>query len=126
MRTNAGRDHQARVMGDTASTGTGAYAPGCWIGLTANSAAPQATDTALAGEITSGTLARAQATYAHTNGTASYTLTKTFTSDQSVTIAKIGVFTAPTGGTMVFSSLLNAVAQMVSGDQIQVTDTITL
>jgi hypothetical protein len=104
MRTNAGRDFQARVMGDTASTGTGSYAPACYIGLTANSTAPAAGDTTLTGEIASGTLTRAQATYAHTNGTNTYTLTKTFTSDQSVTIAKIGVFNASSSGTMVSSS----------------------
>ena len=113
-------------MGDTASTGTGAYAPGCWIGLTANAAVPAASDTVLSGEITSGTLARAQATYAHTNGTATYTLSKTFTADQTVSIAKMGVFNAPAAGTLIFETLLSAPAAMVSGDQIQITNTITL
>ncbi len=126
LRTNAGRDFQARVMGDTASTGTGSYAAGTYIGLTANTDAPAAGDTTLTGEISSGTLARAQAIYAHTNGTASYTLTKTFTSDQSVVIAKIGVFNASSAGTMVFESLLNATATLVSGDQLQITETVTL
>lgn len=126
LRTDAGRDFQARVMGDTASTGTGAYAPGVYIGLTANATAPAAGDTTLAGEIASGTLARAAGIYAHTNGTASYTLTKTFTSDQSVVIAKIGVFNASSAGTMVFESLLNATATLVSGDQLQITETVTL
>lgn len=126
LRTNAGRDFQARVMGDTASTGTGVYASGTYIGLTADTATPLSGDTTLTGEVTSGTLARAQAIYAHTNGTASYTLTKTFTSDQSVVIAKIGVFNASSGGTMVFESLLNATATLVSGDQLQITETVTL
>ena len=114
MRTNAGADFQARVMADTASTGTGVYAAANYIGLTANATAPAAGNTTLTGEIASGTLNRAQATYAHTNGTNTYTLTKTFTSDQSVTIAKIGVFNAATAGTM------------VSGDQLQITETVTL
>lgn len=126
MRTNAGRDFQARVMGDTASTGTGSYAAANFIGLTANSTAPAAGSTTLTGEIASGTLNRAQATYAHTNGTNTYTLTRTFTSDQSVTIAKIGVFNAATGGTLVFETLLNATATLVSGDQLQITETVTL
>lgn len=126
MRTNSGRDFQARVMGDTASTGTGAYAPAVYMALTANTTPPSATDTALPGEITSGTLARGQATYAHTNGTASYTLTKTFTSDQTVQVAKIGVLNAPTGGTLVFETLLNAPASLVTGDQVQITETVTL
>lgn len=113
-------------MGDTASTGTGAYAAANYIGLTANATAPAAGSTSLTGEITTGTLARAQATYAHTNGTNVYTLTRTFTSDQSVTIAKIGVFNAATGGTLVFETLLNATATLVSGDQLQITESVTL
>lgn len=126
LRTNAGRDWQAGVMGDTASTGSGSYAPANWIGLTADGTAPAAGDTTLTGEITSGTLDRAQAVYAHTGGTATYTLTKTFTSDQTVTIRKLGVFTATSGGTMVFTSLLDADAALVSGDSLQVTVTVTL
>jgi hypothetical protein len=113
--------------------GTGVYViaaapPAVWIGLTANSGAPAAGTTSLTGEITSGTLARALATYAHTGGTATYTLTKTWTSDQTVVIAKIGVFNAGpgTGGTIVFETLLNATASLVSGDQLQVTETVTL
>lgn len=113
-------------MGDNASTGTGIYAPANYIGLTANANAPAAGDTTLPGEITSGTLARKQATYAHTNGTNSYTLTASFTSDQAVTLAKMGVFNAASGGTLVFETLLNATASLVSGDQIQVTQTVTL
>lgn len=126
LRTNNGRDFQARVMSDTASTGTGSYAPAVYIGLTANTPAPAAGDTTLTGEVTTGTLARAAAIYAHTSGTASYTLTKTFTSDQSIVVAKIGVFNAASSGTMVFESLLNEVATLVSGDQLALTETVTL
>lgn len=126
LRTNAGTDFQAGVMGSTSSTGTGAFAPANWIGITANATAPAAGDTTLTGEIGSGTLVRAQATYSHTTGVASYTLQKTFTSDQTVTIAKIGVFNASTGGTMVFETLLNATASLVSGDQLTVTETVSL
>lgn len=126
LRTNAGADFQSRVMADTASTGTGSYAAANYIGLTANATAPAATDTTLTGEIASGTLTRAQAAYSHTTGAASYQLQKTFTSDQSVTIAKIGVFNASSGGTMVFETLLSATATLVSGDQLTVTETVSL
>lgn len=125
LRTNAGTDFQALVMSG-ASGATGAAAPANYIGLTANASAAVATDTTLTGEIGSGTLIRVVATYAHTTGTNTYTLTKTFTSDQSVTIAKIGVFNASTAGTMVFETLLNATATLVSGDQLQVTETVTM
>lgn len=126
MRTNAGRDFMAAVMGNPSSTGTGSFAPASYLGLTANTTDPAASDTSLTGEITSGTLARAIATYGHTLGTNVYTLTHTFTSDQSITIAKIGVFNAASGGTLVFAYLLDDPAVLVSGDQLQITQTITL
>lgn len=126
MRVNSGTDYQAKVMADTASTGTGAYAPANYIGLTENTAAAVATDVTLTGEITSGSLARAQAAFGHTTGVASYTLTKTFTSDRTAVVAKIGVFNAATGGTMVFESLLSAVASLQSGDQVALTESVVL
>lgn len=133
MRTNAGRDFQALVMGDTASTGTGAYKPAIYIGLTSDATAPAATDTVLTTEVVSGTLSRAAAAFAHTTGAATYTLIKTFTSDQTITINKIGVFNgagpggaATTSNVLVFATLLNAAASLVSGDQLQITETVTL
>lgn len=125
VRTLAGRDHQAKVMGDNASTGTGDYASACWIGLTENTDAPDENHTSLAGEISSGTLARAQGTFLHTSGTNIYTITKSFTSDQAVEIAKIGVFNAATGGVMAFESTIDPVP-LRSGDQVQITEAITL
>jgi len=125
-RTDAGRDWQARIMGDTGSDGTGDYASATYIGLSANTDSPVASNTTLPGEITSGTLARTQAVYAHTNGTSSYTLTKTFTSDQTVNIAKTGVFNALTGGTLVFETLLGSTANLKSGDTVQIVFTGTL
>ncbi len=126
MRTNAGRDFQARVMGDPSSTGTGAYAAACYIGLSADAAAPSASNTTLPSEITGGTLARAIAAYAHVNGQATYTLTKSFTSDQAVVVRKLGVFNAVSSGTMVFETPLNAQADLQPGDTIQITETVTL
>lgn len=126
LRTTAGRDWQARVMGDPDSDASGVYAPATYIGVSANTNAPSAANTTLPGEISVGTLARAQAAYAHTNGQDSYTLTKVFTSDQPVTLAKAGVFNASSSGTLVFEGLLEEVATMVSGDQIQITVTVTL
>jgi hypothetical protein len=126
LRTRAGRDWQARVMGDPTSDGSGAYAPGCYIGVTANGDAPDIDNTTLNGEITTGTLARAQAIYSHTNGTSAYTLTKAFVADQSVTLRKMGIFSDPAAGTMIFESLLNAISVMTPGDTTNVTETVTL
>jgi hypothetical protein len=128
LRTNAGRDWQANIMGSggAAGAGTGTMRPADYIGLTADTTAPAAGDTTLTGEITTGSLTRAQGAFAHTSGTASYTLTKTFTSDQTIVVAKLGIFNASTGGTMAFETLLNSTASMQSGDQLAITETVSL
>jgi hypothetical protein len=113
-------------MADTSSNGTGSYAPANWIALTADATAPSTASTTLTGELTGGTMGRAQATYGHTNGTSSYTLTRNFTSDRTVTVAKMGVFTASTGGTLAFETMLDTTAALKSGDTIQVVETVTL
>lgn len=129
MLTNAGRDHQYNVQANTAAQPAAAN----YMALTANATAPAGSDTTLTGEITTGGggLIRAQATPAHTNGTNTYTLTKTFTANGSdslpVTIAKIGILNAASGGTLVFTTLLSATATLsVVGDQLTVTDTVTM
>jgi hypothetical protein len=128
IRTAAGRDLQSRVLGDTASTGTGAYAPANWIALTENATAPADTDTVLTGELTAGGLARAQAVYAHTAGASTYTLTKTFTSSDATarTINKAAVLNASTAGTMMFETAVPSPPTLVSGDSLTLTHTITL
>lgn len=128
MLTNGGRDHAlACVYGTSAQPAASNY-----IGLTANSTSPSAGNTTLSGEITTagGGLVRAQATYAHTTGQATATLTRAFTANGSdslpVTVAKIGVFTASTSGTMTNETLLSATATLsASGDSVTVTETIT-
>jgi hypothetical protein len=126
--TNGGRD-----LIHAASFGTSAQpAAANYIALTANATAPAATDTTLTAEIATGGggLIRAQATYAHTAGTNTTTLTKTFTANGSdalpVTVAKIGIFNAATVGTMTFETLLNATATLSAvGDNVTITETIT-
>lgn len=104
-----------------------------YIALTANATAPSAGNTTLTAEITTagGGLLRAQATFAHTGGTATYTLTKTFTGNGSdaypVTLAKIGVFNASTVGTLGYETLLSATATLAaSGDNVAITETVTV
>lgn len=126
LRTLKGKDWMARIMGDPASTATGVYASGTWLAVTEDGTAPADTDLTLAGEITTGTLARQQGIYSHTNGTAAYTLTKTLTSDRTCVLRKAGVFLGAGATDMVFEALLNAVADMVPGDQTQLTETVTL
>lgn len=127
--TNAGRDMISAQVGGTSAQPAAAN----YIALTANNTAPNATDTVLTGEITtaSGGLVRAQATYAHTTGTATYTLSKTFTANGSdvlpVTIAKTGTLNAASVGTLAFETLLSSTATLTgSGDQLVYTDTFTV
>lgn len=101
-----------------------------YMGLTENAGAAAAGDTVLTGEITTGGCARAAITYAHTGGTATLTLQKAFSVTASFpAIHKLGLFTAsnPTAaGILVFESVLNADANVVNGDTLTVTDTVTL
>jgi hypothetical protein len=126
--TNGGRDAlHAQHLSTSAQPASFNY-----MALTANATAPAAGDTTLTGEITTagGGLVRAQATYAHTTGTNTTTLTHTFTANGSdslpVTIAKIGIFNASSSGTMGYETLLNSTATLsVSGDNVTITETIT-
>jgi hypothetical protein len=86
-----------------------------------------------------GGLRRRLASWAHTTGTATYTLANTFTANGSdtlpQTIAKIGIFqhfvnttvtTANTGGVL-FQTLLTSTATLsASGDNVAITDTVTI
>lgn len=127
MLHSAGRDYVCGSLGDTTSRPAVANI----ISLTANNAAPVLGDTSLAGKITTagGGLIAGVATYAHTTGATTYTLTKAFTANGSdslpVTVAKIGIENA--GGVMPWSSLLSPTAQFSApGDATTVTETITL
>lgn len=130
MLTTAGKDMVASALGDRSGSRA---AVADYIALTANATAPALGDTTLTAEIATGGggLIRAQATYAHTNGVSTYTLTKTFTANGSdalpVTVAKIGVFNASSTGTLVWETLLSSTATLsASGDALTVTSTITV
>jgi hypothetical protein len=127
--TNAGKDQIASAVANTSTQAAAAN----YIALTANATAPSASDTTLTAEITTGGggLIRAQAAYAHTGSTATFTLTKTFTANGSdslpVTLAKIGVFNASSSGSLCFETLLSATATLTaSGDACTITDTFTI
>ncbi len=133
MRVSSGRDFQSRVMGDGTATGagTGLMRPADYIALSEDATAPADTDVALLGELvvaTSAGLERAQATYAHTAGSTSYTLTKTFTLTGATarTIRKMAVFNQPAAGTMVFESAVPNPPTMQTNDQLTITETVNI
>lgn len=106
-----------------------------FMALTANNSAASGSDTALTGEITtaSGGLIRKVCSFAHTNGTSTYTQAATFTANGSdslpVTVAKAGMFNTLGGATgiLVFETLLSATATFAaSGDSSTITQTVTI
>jgi hypothetical protein len=129
LRYNNGATWQAGIMGSPSSNGTGNYAPAVYMGISSDSTAPAVGDTTLVGEVTSGALVRALCTYAYTTAATSYTESKVFTSDQTITIYKCALFTASSGGSPIFGSLLtaggvNSPKSLYSGDQVGITETV--
>jgi hypothetical protein len=120
--TNGGKDFISAQIGSTSPGTNGAN----YIALTTDSTSPAATDTTLASEITTGGLARAQGAYAHTTGTNTFTVSKTFTASSSFTgVQKAGLFTASSSGTMLAETTFTSV-NLNSGDTLTITWTITL
>lgn len=104
-----------------------------FMAVSGETTAPAAGNTTLAGEETGGVgLNRALSTYAHTGGTATYTMQKAFSvtgSPATNPIHKMGLLTASNStaaGVLVFSANLNADATVGNGDTLTITDTITL
>jgi hypothetical protein len=118
----------------------GGNAPCSYMALANNATAvaPAVTDTAMTGEIVtaSGGLIRKLGTYAHSAssaGSSTVTLTKTWTANGSdslpVTVSQLGVFqgVVVASSRMFTKTALSANATMsISGDQVQVTDTVTV
>lgn len=107
-------------------------APSWWMAVTENSGAPAAGDTTLTAELNaaSGGLNRTIATWSHTLGTNSYALAKTYTVNANdsppKTPAKMGLFNTANGGRLVFETLISNPPALISGDQLTVTDTVTI
>jgi hypothetical protein len=117
LRVNAGVNWQYNQMaGTTAAVCT-------YMALSNDSGAPAAGDTALASEITSNNLARANATPAHSSNATSYTLTYTWTANGNQSVQKEGVLNAATSGTLCFEDSFSQV-NMNSGDTLQVVHTL--
>jgi hypothetical protein len=122
-------------------------APCFYMGISVATRAFNAADTVLTNDGTTvselwfsgGGLRRRLGSWAHTNGTATYTLANTFTANGSdtlpQTVAKLGVFqhyvnaavTTSNSGIILFQTLLSATATLsASGDNVAITDTVTI
>lgn len=105
--------------------------PAAWIAVSADTAPVKPENETLKGEIktSEGGLIRALATFKYIGGK-EYEVKATFTANAHdtipVTLAKIGIFNAHNGGTLMFESLLTATAEIKeSGDAVTITDIVT-
>jgi hypothetical protein len=118
--TNAGQDFTQHKLFDSAGAPT-TFAQ--YIALSTDATAPSYTDTTLTGEITTGGLARAQATFTAgtaANGDVTARLSATFTAAAAFTgVQKAGLFTASTGGVLFAENTFPAV-NLQSGDQLTI------
>lgn len=122
--TDAGRDKaHAQIYTNTSAGARGAG----FIAVTVNTAAPADGDTTLTGEITTGGLARADAsTKTHSAGTNSTTISHTFTASATHTaVQKAALFDAASTGTMYHENTFTATT-LISSDTLTVTWTLTL
>jgi hypothetical protein len=103
--------------------------PAPWMAVTTDATAPANTDTTLASELTTGGMARAVGTWAHTAAATTYTLVHLWTATATNTInkeAQFGAATTTAGGVMPFESAEPSPPTLVSGDTLQNTVTITM
>jgi len=117
LRTNAGINWQyGQMAGSTAAVCT-------YIALSNSGATPAATDTALASEITTNGLARANGTASHSANATSYTISYTFTATGAQAAQNAGILNASSSGTLCFENTFSQVS-MQSGDTLAVTWTV--
>lgn len=119
LRTTAGGDWQASVMGNTSAP----PATMNYIALSNDAGAPAAGDTTVASEIAANGLTRAQCTYAHTGGTAAFTCQKVFTATGTQASQKTGLLNASSSGTLGFENTYTQVT-VNNGDTLTVTWTV--
>ena len=120
--TNAGRDY-LHVQG-YGTAGLGANGLN-YIGLSNDALTETTASTVLSAEIAVNGLTRAQGTVAHTNGTNTTTVSRTFTATGTQSAQKAALFTAAAAGTM-NHALAFTQRNLISGDTLAVTFTITL
>lgn len=123
--TNAGRDFTHNQIYTNTSAGTRGAG---FVAVSAETTAPAAGDTTLAGEISTNGLARADATTkSHTNGTNTSTIEHTFTASGAHTaVHKAALFNASSSGTMPHAANFSSDVTLATNDQLKVTFTLTL
>jgi hypothetical protein len=117
LRTNAGATWQeGQMAGTTAAVCT-------YIALSNSAITPNATDTSLAGEITTNGLARTLGTVSYTAGASSYTVSNKFTATATQAAQAAALLNAASGGTECFENTFTQVS-LNANDTVTVTWTI--
>ena len=128
------KTHNLRTNGGTDFFNTQLYAVGTagatanYLAITSTSITPAVTDTTLSGELTTNGLARAQGSIAHTSGTGSSVLSKTWTysGSTSTIINGVGLFNASSSGTMTNEAAVTGAPTVTnSGDTITINYTLS-
>lgn len=119
--TTVGRDFLHTQGYGTSPAGNGLN----YIGLSDDTLTETSASTTLSNEITLNGLGRAAGTPAHTGGTNTTTVTRTFTASGTQSAQKAALFTASSGGTM-NHALAFTQRNLISGDTLACTFTITL
>lgn len=123
VKTTAGIDF---VFAQAYATSGGQSNGLCYIGLSNDALTETSASTTLSNEIAANGLSRAVATYAHTAGQSTATLTKTFTCATGAQAAqKAALFSAASNGTMTHVLAFTQRSLQV-GDQLAITFTITI
>ena len=98
-----------------------------YMAVSNNATAPSASDTTLDGELSSSGFDRTEASYAHTPGASTGTMIASWTATGTVAdIHKMGLFTAVSSGTLVYTTAFTTDASVTADDTLEVTDTITI
>jgi hypothetical protein len=126
LKTTVGVDFICNQIGNSALASASAVAK--FMAISSDATAPAAGDTTLTGEISANGLGRQAATYGHTNGQTTFTQQSVWASITGTQngIQKMALFTAVSGGTMVFETLLAVAKSVSSGDTLTVTWTGTV
>ena len=118
--TDAGIDAVAAAHNGTAFAAK-------YMAVSNSAVAPSASDTSLASELSTNGFDRDTSTYAHTGGTGTLTMVSSWTATGTVSgIHKMGLFSAASGGTLVYTTAFSVDADVTADDTLEVTDTITL
>jgi hypothetical protein len=126
-RTDAGAQYIANQIGNAGSVSTNVAS---FIALSSDTGTVLKTDTVCPSELATAGMNRKVSTFAYVSppsilgGSATYTLSNSYTATGAYTINKLCLFTLLSGGTMLFETLLGATVAGSSGDIINVVWTV--